>query len=292
MRRALTDVDPATVEALITWYGITDEGHFDGRSIPNRLHARGQLAMPAELDDARRRLLAARALRPRPGLDDKVLTEWNALFLSSLTEAGGDVRRDATGSTSPSPTASSCCRELRGDNGRWFRSWHADGTPPARHDALAADHAALVDAFTRLAEATGQARWIAEASATADTMLDWFWDVDHGGLFTTADDEETLIVRQKDLLDDATPSANSTAANALYRLAALTGEQRYAHQADRILQLVGAVIEEAPAALRQRPRRRRVPAARGDRGRRHRRSPRPGSPGADDLAARSRAGLG
>ena len=70
-----------------------------------------------------------------------------------------------SGSTRRSPTASSCSRELRRPNGRWWRSWQADGEPQARHDALAADHAALVDAFTRLAEATGQARWIDEAVA-------------------------------------------------------------------------------------------------------------------------------
>src|SRR5690606_988684 len=134
-------------------------------------------------------------------------------------------------------------RELRADNGRWWRSWHADGAPRARHAALAADHAALVDAFTRLAEASGQARWIDEAIRTAETMLDWFWDPDQGGLYTTAEDAEALVVRQKDLTDGATPSANSTAAIALFRLAALTGERRYAHQADRILQLIGGVLD-------------------------------------------------
>ena len=86
---------------------------------------------------------------------------------------------------------------------------------PARHDALAADHAALVDAFTRLAEATGEARWIAEASAVADALLDRFWDADHGGVFTTPDDGEALVARQKDLFDNATPAANSIAAVAL-----------------------------------------------------------------------------
>ena len=73
---------------------------------------------------------------------------------------------------------------MRGMNGRWYRTWQADGNPPARHDALAADHAALIDAFTRLAEATGEARWINEAKATADTMLDWFFDPSNGGLYT------------------------------------------------------------------------------------------------------------
>ena len=139
--------------------------------------------------------------------------------------------------------------ELRRPDGRWLRSWHADGEPKARHDGLAADYACLVDAFTRLAEATGAARWIDEARSVADTLLGHFWDEDNGGLFTTPDDGEVLVARQKDLFDNATPSANSTAAVALTRLAALTGETRYAEQADQILRLVGAVVDQAPSAF-------------------------------------------
>ena len=241
VRVALADLDRPTVETLIDWYGITDEGNFEGRSIPNRLSARGQLVRPPELDDARRRLLTARSQRPRPGLDDKVLTEWNALFLSSLAQAAAVFgRRDWLDAAIAN--GEFLLRELRSPSGRWSRSWQADGTPRARHDALAADHAALVDAFTRLAEATGEARWIAEAVATAETMLEWFWDPDHGGLYTTAEDAEALVVRQKDITDGATPSANSSAAIALFRLAALTGEQRYANHADRILQLLAGQL--------------------------------------------------
>ncbi len=246
VRHALVDLDGSTVEALIDWYGITDEGNFEGRSIPNRLSARGQLIRTPELDDARRRLLAARSLRRRPGLDDKVLTEWNALFLSSLTQAAAVFgRRDWLDAAIAN--GEFLLRELRGTGGRWFRSWQADGRPPARHAALAADHAALVDAFTRLSEATGEARWINEAVATAETMLEWFWDPEHGGLYTTAEDAEALVVRQKDIADGATPSANSSAAIALFRLAALTGEQRYAHQADRILQLLAGQLSKSTA---------------------------------------------
>jgi uncharacterized protein len=239
-------IDPALVETLIDWFGITGEGNFEGRSIPNRVAARGKLLRTPELDAAVTALRAARSQRPRPGLDDKVLTEWNALFLSSLAQAAAVFgRRDWLDAAIAN--AEFLLRELRTDNGRWLRSWQADGRPPARHMALAADHAALVDAFTRLAEATGEARWIGEAMRTADTMLDWFFDPEQGGLFTTAEDAEALVVRQKDLTDGATPSANSTAAIALFRLAALTGEQRYANQADRILQLLAAAVDKAPA---------------------------------------------
>jgi len=138
-------------------------------------------------------------------------------------------------------------RALRRDDGRWLRSWQADGG--ARHLAFAADHAALVDAFVRLAEATGQARWIAEARATADALLDLFWDEERGGLFTTGRDAEQLVVRTKDLMDDATPSANSLAAVALLRLAALTGEDRYRDHADRILRLTGPLAARHPTAF-------------------------------------------
>ena len=127
--------------------------------------------------------------------------------------------------------------------------WQGAGAPQARHAALAADHAALVDAFTRLGEASGQARWTEAAIEVADTMLDHFWDAGHGGLFTTADDAEALVTRQKELMDNATPSANSTAALALLRLGALTGEVRFANHADRILQLLGRVMPSAPTAF-------------------------------------------
>ena len=238
----------ADADLALEWYGITPAGNFEGRSIPNRLHARGDLARPAAIEDVRQRLFEARQQRPRPALDDKVLTEWNGLMIAALAEAGMLLGRPDW--IDAAVAAGDFLRlELRQPNGRWFRSWHADGDPRARHDALAADHAALVDAFTRLAEATGEARWISEATQAADVLLDHFWDVDHGGLFTTPDDGEQLVARQKDLFDNATPSANSLAAVALYRLAALTGEVRYANHADRILQLLGSILEQAPTAF-------------------------------------------
>ena len=80
-------------------------------------------------------------------------------------------------------------------------------------------------------------------------MLDHFWDVDNGGLFSTADDGEQLVARQKDLMDNATPSANSIAAVALVRLGALTGEARYTNHAEQILRLLGRVIPQAPSAF-------------------------------------------
>jgi uncharacterized protein YyaL (SSP411 family) len=237
-------------DAALDWWGITPAGNFEGRSIPNRLHARGQFARQGPIEDARRQLFEARQRRVRPGLDDKVLAEWNALMIGALAEAGQLLDRPDW--VDAAADAGDFLRlQMRQPDGRWFRSWHAAGDPPARHRALAADHAALVDAFTRLGEATGFAHWIAEAVAVADVLLDHFWDVERGGLFTTPDDGEVLIARQKELFDNATPSANSSAAVALYRLAALTGELRYARHADQILSLLAAVIDQAPVAFAQ-----------------------------------------
>ncbi len=243
VRAAMPKVRPDIVDQTLDWWGITDDGNFEGRSIPNRLNDRGALVRPDEINFTRARMNQARADRRRPGLDDKVLLEWNALFLSALSQAGA-VFGHQPWLDAAVKNAEFLIDNMRGANGRWYRSWQADGNPPARHDALAADHAALVDAFTRLAEATGQARWIDEARATADTMLDWFFDPASGGLFTTAEDGERLVVRQKDIADNATPSANSQGAIALYRLAALTGEMRYSHQADRILQLLAPQVAD------------------------------------------------
>jgi uncharacterized protein YyaL (SSP411 family) len=236
---------PEVVATAIDWYGVTEEGNFEGRNILYR-PTRGDLRRPPAVEAARTRLLAARDERVRPGLDDKVLTEWNALLIAALAEAGAAMLRDDWLAAATSG-GNFLLGSLRRPDGRWWRSWQADGG--ARHDAMAADHAALVIAFVTLAEATGEARWIAVARATADTMLEHFWDDANGGLFTTADDAEALIVRQKDLMDGATPAANSLGATGLYRLGALTGERRYAHRADDILRLVGSVIGGAPTAF-------------------------------------------
>ncbi len=241
------DQDPHDIDAVLAWYGIADPGNFEGRSIANRMHARGVLVRPEAIERARARLFTVRAGRPRPGLDDKVLTEWNALMLTTLAEAAAALDRPDWMAAAVA-NAEFLCRELRDNTtGHWRRSWQRDGG--ARHDALAADHAALLQAFLAMAAATGQARWIGEAGLVADALLDRFWDPERGGVFTNALDGAALIARQKDLMDNATPSANSMAAVGLLRLAALTGERRYREHADQILRLVSDMVRQAPSAF-------------------------------------------
>ncbi len=243
---AALDGDADLADEVMAFYGVTPEGNFEGRTILNRVRHRGDLDRPPQVEDARRRLFEARERRVRPGRDDKVLTEWNGLMLAALAEAAAATGREDWLDAAVA-TGEFLLGSLRRDDGRWLRSWQADGG--ARHLAVAADLAALVDAFTRLAEATGEARWVAEAATTADALLDLFWDPARGGLFTTGTDAEQLVARDKDLMDNATPSANSLAAVALVRLAALTGEARYRHHADQILRLAGPVAARHPLAF-------------------------------------------
>lgn len=235
-------------DRALQWWDITEIGNFEGRSIPNRLATRGGVERPDDIELLRRRLHEVRALRPRPGLDDKVLTEWNAMFLVSLCEAAA-----ATGSTRWRDAAvrngEFLVAHLRGSDGRWFRSWQAEPTPTASHSALAHDLAHVVDAMTRLHELTGEHRWLEIAVETADELVEHHWDPERLGFFTVADDAERLIARQKDLMDNATPSANSAAAIALLRIAALTGRGDLRDRALGTLRLLEAVVASAPTAF-------------------------------------------
>jgi uncharacterized protein YyaL (SSP411 family) len=243
---SLNEVRSVGGEAAVEWYGVTEAGNFEGHNILNRIAHRGDLLRPFEVEAARQRLFEARSGRVRPGLDDKVLTEWNGLMLSALAEAAAALDR-ADWLDAAVANGEFLLRELRRPDGRWLRSWQADGG--ARHLGYAADHAAVLDAFVRLGEATGQARWLDAACGAADRLLELFWDGSAGGVFTTGDDAEELITRPKDLMDNATPSANSLAALGLVRLAALTGEERYRAAAESIGRLAGGLAVQHPSAF-------------------------------------------
>ena len=192
-------------------FGLALQGNFEGANVLHRLHARGELARPDDVERARVLLLQARSSRPRPGLDDKVLTEWNAMFLATLAEAALLADNDRWTSAAVA-NGVFLMENLRDTDGNWHRSWQADASPRARHDSLAHDLAHVVDAFTRLYELTGNERWLLEARDAADHLLENHWDEENLGLFTVSHSGEQLIARQKDIMDNATPSANSTAA--------------------------------------------------------------------------------
>ncbi len=240
--------DRAEVEAVAgagvaDWYGVTGAGNWEGHSILTR-PARGDLTRPAPIEAGRRLLLEHRDLRVRPALDDKVLTEWNAMAVAALAEAGAAMG-EAAWVGAAVDIATFLVDELRVE-GRWRRSWQGGR---ARHLAYAADHAWLIEAFTRLSEATGRAAWLERATETAAAMLDLFWDEATGGLHTAGGDAGALIARPKDTYDGAIPSANSVAAAALLRLGALTGDERWTAHAGAIIDVMGPALAKAPTAF-------------------------------------------
>jgi hypothetical protein len=241
-----SEIDQVAGPVAAEWYGATAAGNWEGKNILWR-PGRGDLLRTPEIDQARRRLSDRRAGRARPGLDDKVLTEWNAMAISALAYAGRALDHPSW-VVAAAGTAEVLLRQLRSLNGRWLRSWLPGRAGPAPL-ACSADYAWLVDAFTRLSEATGDARWTGEARAAADGLMDLFWDRQGGGFFTTGADAEQLIARMKDIHDGAVPSANATAALALARLGELTGETRYEEVARRTVEALGPALAMSPASF-------------------------------------------
>jgi uncharacterized protein YyaL (SSP411 family) len=241
LRKALGERRAAEVGA---YYGVSERGNFEGRNV---LHLAGGAAAPepAGLAEARRALLAARAARVRPGLDDKRLTAWNALMLGALAEAGAVLEREDY-----LDAARECAEFVTGDlrdaEGRLLRTYK-DGE--ARLNAYLEDHAFLLEALLTLYEATFEPRWFEAARALAETTIERFGDRERGGFFSTSDDHEQLIARRKEIGDHPIPSGNSAMALGLSRLEALSGERRYGEWAEGVLRLFAKAAPRQPDAF-------------------------------------------
>jgi uncharacterized protein YyaL (SSP411 family) len=239
------EVCGADADAAIAFFGVTEQGNFVDPHTGfrgNILHAVDRHATPSEaVERARAALFARRTRRIRPGLDDKVLLAWNALFLDALTEAASVCER-ADWMDAARTNARFLLRELRRADGRFLRSWRAP------YLAYAEDYGALLEALCTLAEHDDVA-WLDDARAVADELLRLFHDDAGSAFFTTGHDAEQLIVRAKDLFDNATPSANSLGAHGLLRLAALTGETRYEAPAVEVVTLLARPASTHPTAF-------------------------------------------
>jgi uncharacterized protein YyaL (SSP411 family) len=225
------------------WYGITPTGNWEGRSIPVR-PVGAPLARPANIEEARALLAAARMRRVQPARDEKVLTEWNAMAVATLAEVAG-----ATGNARYGQRAEEIGEFLWSSmyaGSRLMRSWQGGR---ARHLAVAADHAWLAEASLRLSEWTGKVLWRERARRAVDELLDLFWDEESGGFFSSGSDAETVVVRQKEFLDGALPSTNSVAVAALLRVNALADDARLDTAAERTIALARPLLERHPGAL-------------------------------------------
>jgi uncharacterized protein YyaL (SSP411 family) len=224
-------------------YDVTAEGNFEGHNIPNRLQrldifararaSQGFALAPMDADEEqklaalRQVLLDARARRARPGLDDKVLADWNGLMIAALANAASLL--DEPGWLALARRAFDfIAREMtRGD--RLGHSWR-DGR--LLFPGLASDFTAMIRAALALFEATGEAPFLGHAVAWQHAFDRHYVNQENGGYFLTADDAEGLIVRPASTYDEAIPNPNGLSAQNLVRLAVLAGDDAWRERAD------------------------------------------------------------
>jgi uncharacterized protein YyaL (SSP411 family) len=230
--------------ALAPHYGLDQPPNFEGR------HWHFHVARPIEqkalsfLASAKRKLFSERERRIRPGRDDKILVSWNALAMGGMARAGRVFGRPEW--TASARRALEFIRASMWREGRLLATYK-DGR--AHLNAYLDDYAFLIAALLEMMQAEFVAADLAFAEALAEVLLDQFEDAEAGGFFFTARDHERLIHRPKPGHDGATPSGNAVAAWALQRLAALTGEQRYARAAERTLELFFPAMRDYPAGF-------------------------------------------
>ena len=257
-RREILDLLGNDAGLFCRAYGVSDQGNYydeasQQRTGTNILYlprptdqvaaAEGMTAetLRGRLADARRKLLAHRAKRVWPHLDDKVLAGWNGLMIGSLAYGGRHLDRPRY-TAAAERAAEFVLATLRRD-GRLLRSYR-DGQ--ARLNAYLDDYAFLADGLLELHLANDRRNWIAEAEALMQVLVQHYHDDQAGGFFFTSRDHEDLLARVKSPFDSAIPSGNGAAAGVLLRLAEHTGNRQYAEWARDTLQAFWPMIRRSP----------------------------------------------
>ncbi|XEC92620.1 thioredoxin domain-containing protein [Paenibacillus tarimensis] len=234
-------------------YGVTEEGNFEGMSIPNLigrdlavLADRKQLnkeELRTRMESCRIKLFERRERRIHPGKDDKVLTSWNGLMIMALSKG-----YMALGQITYLEAAEKAVRfiqaKMRREDGRLLARYR-DGE--AAYPGYVDDYAFLVWGLLELYEASLNFEYLQLAMETNQQMIDLFWDEEQGGLFFYGKDSEQLIVRGKEIYDGAMPSGNSVAAGNLLKLARLTGDRELMALAERQLHAFAGSLAKYPS---------------------------------------------
>jgi uncharacterized protein YyaL (SSP411 family) len=223
-------------------FGVTAGGTFE--------HGASVLQLPDDPSDVDRwravrgRLLAARAKRPQPGRDDKVIASWNGLAITALAEylMLAPDPHPAVGLAMFAAADALAERHVRA-GGRLLRVSRDGVAGP--HAGVLDDYGAVAEAFCALHQVTGDGRWLSLARSVLDVALAHFADGE-GGFFDTADDAEKLVTRPADPTDNAYPSGLSALVAALVSYSALAGEPAYREVAVRALETIAPVIGKHP----------------------------------------------
>ncbi|GAB1421101.1 thioredoxin domain-containing protein [Anaerolineales bacterium] len=249
----IEDEVPDAARLAIAYWGVTDTGNFEGKNI---LHIATQPEDVAadfglSLEEFQRRitlikdrLYADRTSRVNPGLDDKSLTAWNSLMLASLAEAARVLGRDDY-LAAAERAGDFILENMLSEEGRLFRTFK-QGT--AKLNAYLIDYATTIDAFLELYQSTFLEKWFLAALKLTDFALSHFSSQDVG-FFDTSDDHETLLIRPRELQDNAIPAANNILAKQLLRLFAYTANNTYYETAATYLQNIAIAAGEYPSAF-------------------------------------------
>jgi uncharacterized protein YyaL (SSP411 family) len=233
-------------------YHLTANGNFEGRHILQQTRSDEELGeqfhlspgeIRARLQRINQTLLDARQHRVRPGTDDKVLTSWNALALLAFAEAARYLKRSDYLAVAIRNAA--FVKDQLFKDQRLLRSWR-EGV--ARQDAFLEDHAALILALLALYQSTFDNSWFQFAYRLTTQMVEAFPDP-QGGFFDTRHDTEAVLVRPKDIQDNATPCGSSLATRALQHMSAFTGNTTWSDTADAMLASIQAAARRYPTAF-------------------------------------------
>ncbi len=221
--------------------GADPHGEFTGKNI---LIERGEIS--DSLADSRAKLIAYRNQRPRPHLDDKVLTAWNGLMISALAKAGAALGEAAY--LDAARKAANFIEDQLTKDGELLRTWRGE---PGNIAGFAEDYAFYIQGLLDLYTATFETRWLSRALALQKKQDTLFWDETGGSYYSSTANDPLVPVRMKEDYDGAEPSANSISALNLLRLARLQHDDAATQQAQRILNAHTAPIERAPTAVPQ-----------------------------------------
>jgi uncharacterized protein YyaL (SSP411 family) len=212
-------------------YDVTPAGNFEGHNILNRLNPQPHSDDDeARLAALRAKLLSVRATRVRPGLDNKVLADWNGLMIAALANASLMFAEPSWRDMAERAFAFIARAMTRGD--RLGHSWREG---KLKFPGLASDFAAMIRAALALFEATGRQSYLDQAVAWQRALDRDYADAEAGTYYLTAADAEGLVIRPASTADEATPNHNAVAAQNLVRLAQLTGDDGWREKADRLI---------------------------------------------------------
>lgn len=233
-------------------YDITDEGNFEGNSIPNQIQLdleQYSKRSGIPLDDikkradlCRRKLFATREQRVHPHKDDKILTSWNSLMIMALAKGFQVLGREEY-LHAAAKAVSFILDKLRRPDGRLLARYRKG---EAAYPSYVDDYAFLVWGLLEMYEASLDPEYLALAAEINTQMLDLFWDEDQGGLFFYGNDNEELFTRNKEIYDGALPSGNSVAAYNLTRLSRLMDSAELSGKADQMFEAFAGAVGSYP----------------------------------------------